>query len=75
MRKFYLIYSLVLLMVVLISGCLQSKEKTVISTDGWAENHFYTSDGRLFVTGEKNVYEVVSPEKGKYERITLYIIS
>jgi hypothetical protein len=72
MRKFYLMFSLVLLSAFLTSGCLQSKEKTVVFTQGWAENHFYTGDGRLFVTGENNVYEVVSPEKAKYERVTLY---
>lgn len=61
------------LVVVLSSGCLKSSGKTIIKTDGWAENHFYTTDGRLFVSGEQNVYEVVqNPETGTYERITLY---
>jgi hypothetical protein len=72
MKRLYVLLGIIIITAGFSSGCVQSKEKTVILTDGWAENHFYTEDGRLFVTGEKNVYEVVSPEKGKYERITLY---
>ncbi len=72
MKRLPVFTMMVIIAAVFSSGCLQSKEKTVIMTNGWAENHFYTKDGRLFVTGEKNVYEVLSPEKGKYERVTLY---
>ncbi len=47
--------------------------KTVLLKDvPDAENAVFSPDGRLFVTGSKNIYEVVKNPDGTFKKITMY---
>ncbi len=54
-----------------ISGC---GEKTVLTQipGVWAENSLITSDGRLFVSGGINIYEITQNEDGTFQPYKLY---
>ncbi|MET0285850.1 MAG: hypothetical protein ABW352_15320 [Polyangiales bacterium] len=48
---------------------LSSGTRTTIASVIGAENHVFTSTGRLFVTGDKGIYELKKKSDGTFDRI------
>jgi len=66
-----LLFTVLAFLIAGFSGC----PKKVVDTGCGAENHFYTSDGRLFVSGvfkKSSIFEVVSQAEGEFKLNTLY---
>jgi hypothetical protein len=55
---------------VCLAGC--GKKTTIVKTPSGAENALFTSDGRLFVTGLDNLFEVTKESSGQYAIHPLY---
>ena len=58
-----------LLLLPILGGC---DKAGVTKIPVWAENSMITSDGRLFVSGATNIYEVVKNEGGTFSPHRLY---
>jgi hypothetical protein len=66
-----LLFTVLSFMIAGFSGC----PKKVVDTGCGAENHFYTTDGRLFVSGvmrKSSIFEVVSPARSQFKLIALF---
>ncbi|MVF13030.1 hypothetical protein FT643_12875 [Ketobacter sp. MCCC 1A13808] len=57
--------------VLLIAAC-DSKTETVVSGIPDAENLFFTPDGRLFVSGGENVFEIFKNQHGRYDKLDAF---
>jgi hypothetical protein len=61
---------ILLVAILAMTGC---GEKTVITkVPIWAENSLMTTDGRLFVTGASNIYEITKNEDDTFQSHELY---
>jgi len=47
-----------------LAGC--GRKTTVIKATSGAENALFTDDGRLFMTGQDNIFEVTKDDTGRY---------
>lgn len=52
-------------------GC-GSKSQTIVDAVPDAENLFFTEDGRLFVSGGSNVYEIIQTDDGHFLKLDTY---
>ena len=55
---------------VCMAGC--GKKATIVKTSSGAENALFTDDGRLFITGLDNIFEVTKDDAGQYAIHPLY---
>jgi len=64
-------YFSVVLIILLLASC--GGDKTVLLKDvPDAENAAFSPDGRLFVTGNKNIYEIVKTKDGTFSKLSIY---
>ncbi len=62
--------SILFLLILILSACT---EKTVLTKIPlWAENSLMTTEGRLFVSGAFNIYEITKNDDGTFEHHELY---
>ncbi len=52
-------------------GC-DSKTETIVGAIPDAENLFFTPEGRLFVSGGENVFEIVVQADGNYQKLDMF---
>lgn len=55
----------------LLGGC-DSKTETIVDGITDAENLFFTPDGRLFVSGNEDVFEVIQKSDGSYDKLDTF---
>ncbi|MEE2731394.1 MAG: hypothetical protein VYA55_11270 [Pseudomonadota bacterium] len=52
-------------------GC-GSESETIVNDVPESENLFFTEDGRLFVSGGDNVFEIIQQEDGSYDKLDTF---
>lgn len=71
-RSFGWLTGAFLAVVVLIATGCDSKTETIVSGIPDAENLFFTPEGRLFVSGGKNVFEIIQKPDGSYDKLDMF---
>ncbi|MCG8315119.1 MAG: hypothetical protein MI976_18070 [Pseudomonadales bacterium] len=61
----------VLLAVLLLNGC-KSQSFTIVDDLPESENLFFTPEGRLFVSGGENVFEIIQNTDGSYQKLDMF---